>query len=148
MRLALSTNQRNGRDWYSAENDEPKEDSSIGYPRILRRALYVLTLQSDLAYGTPSAVREHFRGWRRVLLLLLAQRYEPEQILLTRSEDVFRGCHRGYHAPESIPKSWTNIYEQTAREAQMRLVELSSGIDIQLYAHHPRVVAKKFFMFQ
>lgn len=108
------------------------------------KTLYVVTLQSDVTCGTPSAIREHFRGWRRVLLKLTLDHYRPKRCLLVRSEDVLRACHSDYDVPTSVPKSWRNIYEQSAKELGGNVVELRKGINIQLYPRHPKVIAREF----
>lgn len=108
--------------------------------------LYIVTLQSDPTCNTPSAIREHFRGWRRVLLRLALRRYQPERCYLVRSKDVLRACHDAYNVPISIPKSWLNIYEQSANEAGGKTKTLDRGINIQLYPRHAKVIAKKFYI--
>ena len=112
---------------------------------ILRgKNLYIVTLQSDLTCHAPSAVRGHFRGWRRILLNLVMARYQPRRVFLVRSEDVLRACYRGSDVPARVPMSWRTIYEQSAKEAGNRTRTLERGVNIQLYNHHPRVIAKEF----
>jgi hypothetical protein len=113
---------------------------------ILRgKNLYIITLQSDMACVTPSAVREHFRGWRRILVSLTMARLKPERIFLTRSEDILRACYRKTHIPKTVPLSWQNIYERTAKEFGMKKQRLTRSVNIQIYAHHPKVMANTFY---
>jgi hypothetical protein len=108
------------------------------------RRLYIVTLQSDVTYDTPSAVKEHFRGWRRILLNLTMMQFQPKTCFLVRSEDVLRACHNGFKVPEKVPMSWRNIYEQSAIESENESTTLKRGVNIQIYSRHPKVIAKQF----
>ena len=108
--------------------------------------LYIVTLQSDPSCDTPSAIREHFRGWRRIMLNLTMTYFQPKRVYLVRSEDILRACHNGFEVPDKVPMSWRNIYEQSAKEAGNKVTILKRGINIQLYAHHPKVIARQFYV--
>jgi len=107
--------------------------------------LYIVTLQSDFSYNSPSAVKEHFKGWRRILLNLTIAHYQPREIFLVRSEDVLRACHSNFKIPEKVPLSWNNIYEKTAIEFGNKVITLDRGLNIQIYSNHPKVIANRFY---
>ena len=114
---------------------------------ILRgRDLYIVTLQSDPSFNVPSAVKEHFRGWRRILLNLTMTHYQPRRAYLVQSEDVLRACYQGSNVPAKVPVSWQHIYEQSAKESGKKIMTLERGLNIQLYARHPKVIAKRFYV--
>lgn len=114
---------------------------------ILRgTTLYIITLQSDPSCGTPSGIREHFRGWRRVLLNLAMTHFQPQKAYLVHSEDVLRACHNGFDVPTKVPASWRNIYEQTAKESGNKSTTLKRGLNIQIYSRQPKVITKQFYV--
>jgi hypothetical protein len=110
-------------------------------------AWYVFTLQSDVAFKTPSYVREHFRGWRKVLFaeILRAGVDKARAVYLCTAADALRACHREYHAPRRVPHSWEVIYEQTAADFRMKLTQLESGVNIQVFHGQPVVYTRRFY---
>lgn len=114
---------------------------------ILRgTSLYIVTLQSDSSCGTPSGIREHFRGWRRVLLNLAMTHFQPQKAYIVHSADVLRACHNGFDVPTKVPASWRHIYEQTAKESGHKSTTLKRGLNIQIYARQPKVITKQFYV--
>lgn len=109
-------------------------------------ALYVLTLQSDLASGTPARIREHFRGWRKVLFAnVLGTAGDTEALYLCTAQDALRTCHPDCRAPSSVPPVWECVYDRTAAEFGMQLVHLNKALNIQLYRRQKAVYASSFY---
>lgn len=110
-------------------------------------AWHVLTLQSDLAFRGPAFVREHFRGWRKVLFSVLRRlaATQVESLYLCAQEDVLASCHRDFPRPTSAPPAWSAIYERTAREHVMESVTLPDPLNIQLYDRHPPFIATRMY---
>jgi len=108
-------------------------------------AWFVFVLQSDLAAATPSYVRDHFRGWRRILFAgltsLAAGRVEA--IFLPLASDVAAACSE----PEP-PDTWTAIYDQTAAFFQMRDVDLQIPVNIQTLSRRSPYTTSRFHRFQ
>lgn len=113
-----------------------------GYPCIAfalgRRTLdgwYILSLQSDVAFRQPSALREHFRGWRKVLFHHVVElaREEGAAIHLPRGADVARACVPGDAlVQERLRKRFELIYDRTARDFRMGLVRRPVPHNIQV----------------
>lgn len=127
-----------------------EEDHAIGFAlgAATKSTWRVLALQSDLAYRTPAYVREHFRGWRKLLFSRIvdsARRAGARRVQLIRSEDVLRTCHPWVIEPDAMPASWRKIYDLTATEFGMRRVTLSRRVNIQLYPHFPPVYADSLY---
>ena len=112
-----------------------------------RRKWYVFIMQSDLYRRGPACVREHFRGWRKVLFANIVQ-YASEtadRIYLCSEDDVLNGCHEGYFRPLTPPETWQSIYRGTAHEFGMDRTEMRRGINIQLYDRRPPVYARSMY---
>lgn len=113
-----------------------------------KEAWYIFVLQSDLVRRGPSAVREHFRGWRKVLfadILKLASKQQARRLYLCREDDVLRACHDAYPKPMTPPSSWKAIYSGTASDFGMDTVNLRRGINIQLYAKKRAIYARRMY---
>lgn len=109
---------------------------------------YLFALQSDLASRAPTAVRDHFRGWRKVLLAAVLQLASGEvsTIYLCRAEDVLRACHpKALWVPPQLPALWQTIYNQTAEEFGFRCERVERRINIQLYNKQRPVYADEFY---
>ncbi len=128
--------------------------SRNGFPAIAfalgiqgRGAWYVLALQSDLAVGTPAYIRDHFRGWRKVLFanLLSAAAGDADTVYLCTAQDTLRACHPGYCAPAAVPPAWERIYDRTAADFHMRLVRLRGLLNIQLFSRQRAVYANRLY---
>jgi hypothetical protein len=127
-----------------------------GYPAIafglgleIRDAWYIFALQSDLAFGTPSYIRDHFRGWRKVLFasVLHAGMDKVRAVYLCTAADALRACHQEYRAPRTVPRSWEAIYEQTAADFHMQPVQLERGVNIQVFSGQPAVRTCRFYQY-
>src|SRR5260370_17632451 len=127
---------------------------SGGFPSIafalgtkLRDDWFVFVLQSDLAIGTPSYVRDHFRGWAKVLFstVLEKARNQAKAIYVCRANDALRTCHPSFPRPEQVPSSWQVSYDATAAFFWMQLVHLLSPLSMQLYPRQKPVLVQRFF---
>lgn len=102
---------------------------------------YVFVIQSDLASHPSARVREHFRGWRRVLFAhVVAQARESVgRLFLVHPDDLER-------RPGIPPSSfWAQTYGQTARDWRMSLETLAEPMNIQVLHGRPPVFARRFY---
>jgi hypothetical protein len=127
---------------------------SGGFPSIgfalgtkLRDEWFVFILQSDLAFHSPSYVRDHFRGWARVLLSSVIEkaRHRAKAIYISRAVDALRTCHPCFPTPQRVPASWEVTYDATADFFGMELVRLKRPIDMQLYSRQKPVLVEHFY---
>lgn len=127
---------------------------SDGFPSLAfslgirgRDAWYVFVLQSDLAFRSPPYVRDHLRGWRKILfasILRLASKRVP-RVYLCRAEDALRACSSCLPVPRVVPESWKSIYERTAADFGLRPIRLGRPVDIQLLPNCGSVYADAFY---
>lgn len=104
----------------------------------------IAVLQSDVARRRqPSYVREHFRGWRKVLLSLIcvAVADRADTIVIPRAADVARACHASFPAAPAQITVWETIYDRTALDFGLVLTKLKRPIDLRVYAERPAVWA-------
>jgi len=120
---------------------------ALCFGRRAETAWYVLVMQSDPASHGPASVREHFRGWRHVLFAnVVAQAYgRVPDLYLARAYDVERGCYPDTKQAGEIPESWKVIYDRTAEEWGMTLVQVAEPIDVQIYRGRCPVYATSFY---
>ncbi len=113
-----------------------------------RSAWYVLVMQSDVVRRGAASVREHFRGWRKVLFgnIVHQSRQHVENIYLCTESDVLAGCHPDYPSPAQPPDAWTAIYNRTAMDVGMKLVRLKRRLNVQLYDRKPAVYARYMYI--
>lgn len=125
--------------------DAPAIAFALG--RVTRKTWYVFVMQSDLCKYGPAPVREHFRGWRKILFANIADeaRKTARNIFSCTGEDVLRNCHPDYPAPSSIPASWKSIYDVTASDFDMRLVAMPRRLNIQLYDRKRPIYARQMY---
>lgn len=108
-------------------------------------AWYVFVMQSDLASRGPSCLREHFRGWRKILFANVVARAQGRTgaVYLCRAEDVARVC-----ASKGVwrtPDRWRTIYDATAGNWEMPLVKVREPVNVQIYPAKEPVWAEYFF---
>lgn len=118
------------------------------FGRTIGRTWYILNMQSDLSSSAPSAVREHFRGWRTILFAnIVAQaKGRAERIRICPANDVVRSCYPGTREKTSGPSArWKSIYDGTAMDWQMRAVTSCADVNIQLYKGRRPVYAQRFY---
>jgi hypothetical protein len=110
--------------------------------------LFVLVMQSDLVFQGPSFIREHFRGWRKILFSQVLSHARPNthHVHLCRSEDVLRTCHPNFSPPAAVPAVWRQIYDETAAFFGMEPVRLDRRLDIQTLRCLPARYSKNFFV--
>jgi hypothetical protein len=126
-------------------NGRPAIGFALG--RSVGRKWFILVLQSDIAYSRLAYVRDHFRGWRKILFanIIKAAAHMAEEIYLCTAEDVYRAAWPRVLRPEAIPGSWKSIYDGTARFFGMRKVKMSLPVDIQIYAKAEPVYCQRFY---
>ena len=110
---------------------------------------YVYVLQSDVVGARSALVRQHFRGWRKVLFAhILREAIEKtSNIFLCSAADVLRACRPEFPRPDQAPESWMAIYDDTARFFNMEQVQASKPINIQIYPDLPAVPTDRFYRF-
>jgi hypothetical protein len=125
-----------------------------GFPSIAfclgstsEEAWYIFVLQSDIAYRQPSYIREHFRGWRKILFAKIKEMAmgKTRSICLCRPEDVIKCCHPGGIIPKKVPETWREIYDATAKYFNMKIVQLDKRINIQTFKNLKPVYTNIFF---
>lgn len=137
--------------WYG--NHYYREDlPSIAFcfGRKIERIWYVFTMQSDVSSSGPAGVREHFRGWRNILFAnVVAQAWgeKADAIRLCLAKDVVRGCFPGTRNDSERSGRLRWIYDRTATDWRMRVVESSQRVNIQLYKNQQPVFARLFHQF-
>lgn len=115
-------------------------------------AWYVYALQSDLALSRRPAVRAYLRGWRKVLfacVLNAAEAARVRAVHLAPAEAVFDVARssRAYSL-EQLPDLWRQIYDRTAREFGMALVDVERPVNIQLMPHRRPHACTTFYRLQ
>ena len=120
------------------------ESIAFALAAVKARTCHVLVLQSDLARRRPSYVREHFRGWRKILFLVVASlvRHRADDICVFRALDVARSCHRSFLPTATQIAAWESIYDRTAADFGLRLAALDECADLRIYASEPCVCAR------
>lgn len=111
---------------------------------------YIFTLQSDMVFEKQAALREHFRGWRRLLFhhIIEEAKRNSKKVYLSSASEVYRGCHTGYPKPERIPSIWHQIYDGTAEFFGMKQTVIGDKVNMQLFARHRPVYSDKFYQFE
>jgi hypothetical protein len=117
------------------------------FGRKTDRAWYVFVMQSDLETGGPSCVREHFRGWRKVLFANVVAQAARKigTVYLCRAEDVERACYHGWWKTRCVPDRWRSIYDGTALQWGMQLVKVSEPVNLQIYRAKKPVYSEYFY---
>lgn len=110
-------------------------------------AWYIYTLQSDLVFSHPSHIRDHIRGWRKIIfsVVLGLASGQVSSVYLCRSEDVLRSCHSAHRRPQAVPESWAAIYDRTALEFGMSVVRVREPVNYQLFADQRAVYTSEFY---
>jgi hypothetical protein len=111
-----------------------------------RVAWYVMVMQSDLASRGPSCMDEHFRGWRKILFAnIVAQAHgKVDNLYLCRAEDVEQVCFPGTKEIGRVPERWMSIYDGTAEQWGMPLVEINPPVNIQVHRRQKPIYARHF----
>ena len=107
---------------------------------------FIFVMQSDLAFRKPAFIRDHFRGWRKLLCMSIAQiiKQKCETIYIPNAHDVTRCCHPS-RKPTRTPNSWLVIYNRTAEDFQFKPVCHQKPVNIQVYRDLAPVFVKEFF---
>jgi len=115
--------------------------------RTIGRNWYIAIIQSDIAFSTASYVREHFRGWRKVLFASILRHAadEAKAVYLCPSSAIMEGTFLHDMKPEKMPETWTHIYDCTARDFGMKLVTLPRAVDMQIYSRKQPVYCRSFY---
>jgi hypothetical protein len=114
--------------------------------KLTDEACFVFIMQSDLAYRKPAFIRDHFRGWRKILLknIALITTRRCRTIYLPSAHDVLKCCHP-FRKPMTTPKSWLIIYDGTAEDFQFSPVRLQEPVNIQVYRDLAPIFIREFF---
>jgi hypothetical protein len=114
---------------------------------ITEEASYLFVIQSDIAYRKPSYLREHFRGWRKILFYEIVDKVlnKTRVLYLCRSQDIINCCHPRCITPQKIPGTWRETYEGTAAYFKMKPVRLSKAVNIQTFQDIKPVYTNIFY---
>ena len=123
---------------------------SIGFAlsRVNDACLFVFVLQSDLVFQGKAGVREHFRGWRKVLIrevVRWAKRHSLHKLRLVSAADVIAACHPEYPVPDTIPSIWLKTYDETAKFLNMKMETQNRFMNIQTLIGAPPVSSRDFW---
>lgn len=114
------------------KNNFPSIAFALG--RIIDNKLYIITMQSDLFFHGPACIRDYIQGWRKILFaeILSYASSKISDIYLCRADDILKTCHPNFNIPTKTPEIWFQIYDKTAKNFNMRLVDLDEKINIQV----------------
>jgi hypothetical protein len=92
-------------------------------------------------------VRDHFRGWRKILFAnVVAQAHgKADTLYLCRAEDAERACIPARTDPGRLAQKWTRIYDLTAEQWRMRLVKVEQPVNVQIYNRMVPVLSQYFY---
>jgi hypothetical protein len=113
------------------------------------RAWYLCALQSDLALCAHAGVRDYLRGWRKVLLACVLNAARADQVRWVclppacAVYDVAR-THSAYPL-KTLPDLWRQIYDRTATEFGMALVDVERPVNIQVLPHRRPHACRAFY---
>ena len=125
-----------------------------GYPaiafalgRIIGRKWFILIMQSDIAFSQASYIRDHFRGWRKILFASILRHAagEADSVFLSLSSAIMNGTFPDGFKPQRIPDSWRQIYDGTAQDFNMNPLDLPDLVDIQIYSRKKPVYCRRFY---
>lgn len=108
----------------------------------------VLNIQSDWASRGPTWIRDHFRGWQRILiycLLLMAEGSGIAAVAMPRASAVARASYP-LRANANPPQHWVALYDGTAEVFEMKMSRFLVEVDIQTIAHLPPVMCSCFYV--
>ena len=110
---------------------------------------YVYVLQSDVVGARTASVRQHFRGWRKILFTyVLREAVEnTSNLFLCSAPDVLRACRPEFPRPDQALENWKVISDSTAQFFGMELVQVPTPVDIQIYPELPAVSVNRFYRF-
>jgi len=114
--------------------------------KITGEECYIFIMQSDLVYRNPAFIRDHFRGWRKILfanIVLLTSR-KCKTIYLPSANDVTKCCHP-FRRPKITPKSWRMVYDRTAEDFRFSKTRLQKAVNIQVYRDLAPVKVNVFY---
>jgi len=110
---------------------------------------YVFALQSDLALHGRPALRDHLRGWRKVLMacvLNAACEQGVRDVCLPTAQAVYEMARLSRAYPlTAVPDLWRQIYDRTAREFGMQLAAVESAVNIQSMPHRRASACATFY---
>jgi hypothetical protein len=121
---------------------------AFAFGRSINRKWYILIMQSDLVSYSPSFIRDHFRGWRKILLyqiIKLAFKKNIQEIYLTTPTNINMYYQNSIKENEGLFKVLKTVYERTAKEFNMKSVYLRCPINIQLYPYETDLKSNHFF---
>lgn len=106
----------------------------------------VLVMQSDVAYRSPSYVREHFRGWRKVLFTGIIERCRDAcSLVLVPSATDVHACRMPCNRPLAPAASWHEVYDRTATEFGLTPMSLCETLNIQALRDLDPVMCQQFY---
>ena len=116
------------------------ESIAFAFAKIENRNCQVLALQSDIIRRRVAYVKDHFRGWRKVLFMLLVNlvQNQTETVSLFRASDIAKACHANSKPSARQVGVWESIYDKTAEDFGLEPRRLDYSSNLQLYADQPK----------
>lgn len=122
---------------------------SIGFAlgQVTDEGWFISVLQSDLMFSESSVIKDHFRGWRKLLMnkIIDEAEVEAERLFLCSAETVLKTC-KAKSRPQEVPKSWRTIYDLTAADFGMSRVRLNKSVDVQCFSGEQPVYENEFYV--
>ncbi len=109
----------------------------------------LLTLQSDYMFRRPSYVRDHIRGWQRVLLSEVVQAARKDgaaRILMAGASDQADCRDPRFSSAGDAPESWKILYDGTAAFFDMVPVQWRKPINVQVINNLQPVNTDRFYV--
>ena len=115
--------------------------------KVTDESCCILIMQSDFVDRNPSFIRDHFRGWRKILMKNIIENVKGKckSIYLPIAHDVMKCCHPEYSKSQTTPQKWLNVYDRTANDFNFSLVQLNQPINIQLYRNIKATMVRKIY---
>lgn len=115
--------------------------------QISETGWFIFILQSDLMFSSSSLVRDHFRGWRKLLMnkIINEAKGNTNRLFLCPASGVLATC-KSRSRPDVVPNSWNSIYDRTAIDFGMRKIQLAEEVDIQCFAREESIYQREFFV--
>lgn len=134
---------------YHPNHLRQKGDPSIGFVlgQITASGWFIYIIQSDIMFNRSSIIRDHFRGWRKLLVTKLIEqaRGKAGKIFLSPAEHVIETC-KVKSKPEKLPQSWISLYDKTAEEFGMKRVLVPECVNIQCFEREKDIRSNDFYV--
>lgn len=135
------------RQYYSHYRFDRYPSICFALGKIINEKCFISIMQSDFIHRNPSFIRDHFRGWRKILMhnIIEVVKGRCNSIYIPSAHKVFCCCHPNFSKSDTTPKLWFDIYDRTAADFMSSIVYLSKPINIQIYQNLKPVMVQEFY---